>query len=104
MEYFTQTVEGIANQYQNRERDPQAHRKLQNRGLDFGILVAARGITGNAQERTSAHQIIAQSLSNRRRIVILTRNDIITMRDTALLVTLIKTRLCELAVTGTLFP
>lgn len=78
-------------------------RKLQNRGLDFGILVAVRGITGNAEERTSAHQIIAQSLGDRRRIVILTADDIVTLRDTASLVTLVKTRLCELAVTGTLF-
>jgi hypothetical protein len=79
-------------------------RKLQNRGLDFGILLALRGVTGNADEKTSAHQIIAQSLFERRRIVILTLDDIVNLRDTSLLVTLIKTRLCELAVTGTLFP
>lgn len=79
-------------------------RKLRNRGLDFGILVALRGITGNANDRTSAHHIIAQSLSEYRRIVVLTAGDLASLVNTGLLVHLIKVKLCELAVTGTLFP
>jgi len=79
-------------------------RKLQNRGLDFGIFVAVNGITGNATDRTAAHEIVAGSLRDHRRMVVMTGNDLFGLRQTDALVTLIKTKLCELAVTGTLFP
>jgi hypothetical protein len=78
--------------------------KLRNRGLDFGVLVALSGITGNAEDRTSAHQIIAGSLREQRRIVVMTDTDLTGLRNTDDLIMLIKTKLCELAVTGTLFP
>ena len=79
-------------------------RKLQDRGLDVGILVALRGITGNAEGHTAAHQIIAGSLREFRRILLVTGDDITGLRDTKQLVVLLKTRLCELAVTGTVSP
>lgn len=79
-------------------------RKLRSRGLDFGILVAVSGLTGDSQNRTSAHQIIAQSLGEHRRIVVLTADDLTSLSNTEVLVDLIKLKLCELAVTGTLFP
>ncbi len=76
--------------------------KLRNRGLDFGILVALNGITGNGADKTAAHQIIASSLREQRRLVVLTGADITNLRTTAELIKLIKTKLCDLAVTGTL--
>jgi hypothetical protein len=79
-------------------------RKLESRGLDFGILVAMRGITGNALDRTAAHQVIAQSLARQRRVVVITGEDLSHLASTAALVRLLKVKLCELAVTGTLFP
>ena len=79
-------------------------RKLQDRGLDLGILVALRGVTGTAEERTAAHQIVAGSLRELRRILLVTGEDLCRLHDTRDLVGLMKTRLCELAVTGTLFP
>ena len=78
--------------------------KLRNRGLDFGLLVALNGITGNASDRTSAHQIIAASLREHRKIIVITGDDLISLRNTEELVHLMKTKLCELAVAGTLFP
>ena len=78
--------------------------KLRNRGLDFGIFVALNGITGDAADKTAAHQIIAASLREQRRLVVLAGPEVATLRTTSALVTLIKTKLCELAVTGTLFP
>jgi hypothetical protein len=33
--------------------------KLRSRGLDFGVLVAAKGITGDAEGLTAAHSIVA---------------------------------------------
>ena len=79
-------------------------RKLRSRGLDFGILVAVNGITGNSQEHTSAHQIIAQSLVEHRHMIVFTADDIKSFSNTKNLVDLIKLKFCELAVTGTLFP
>jgi hypothetical protein len=79
-------------------------RKLQNRGLDFGVFVAVNGITGNATERTAAHQVIAACLREQRRLVIITGTDLSILKTTNELLKLIKTKLCELAVTGTLFP
>lgn len=76
--------------------------KLRNRGLDFGILVALRGITGDSQEHTSAHQIIAQALMDRRKMLVLTADDLLSLANTDDLVKLIKLKLCELAVAGTL--
>jgi hypothetical protein len=78
--------------------------KLRNRGLDFGLLVALNGVTGDVNDRTAAHQIIAGSLREQRRIVVVTTDDISGLKQTEDLVRLIKQKLCELAVTGTLFP
>ncbi|MEQ1772295.1 MAG: restriction endonuclease, partial [Burkholderiales bacterium] len=33
--------------------------KLRNRGLNFGVLVATNGITGDANDLTAAHSIVA---------------------------------------------
>jgi hypothetical protein len=78
-------------------------RKLADRGLDHGILVAVSGVTGNAADKTAAHQIIATSLLAHRRIIVITGDQIDALRDTSALVVLIKERLCELAVSGTVF-
>ena len=79
-------------------------RKLKDRGLDIGILVAARGVTGNANDQSAAHQIIAGSLREGRRIVLLTAHNITELGDTEMLILRLKTRLCELAVSGSVFP
>ena len=77
--------------------------KLRNRGLTSGILVAANGITGDANDKTSAHQIIATALGERRRLLILTRSDIEAATSSDQLVLMFKEKLCDLAVCGTLF-
>jgi hypothetical protein len=79
-------------------------RKLQDRGLDLGILVALRGVTGTPEDRTAAHQIVAGSLRDQRRLLLVTGDDIVRLQNTGELVKLLKKGLCELAVTGTLFP
>lgn len=78
--------------------------KLRNRGLAFGVLVAANGISGNAEDRTAAHSIIAGALREQRQIVVITRQEIEGIKDSAQIVRLVKEKLCELAVTGTIFP
>jgi hypothetical protein len=76
--------------------------KLRNRGLDFGILISPHGITGNAAELTAAHSVISVALRERRRFLVLRTNELLALPDTDALSTLIKTKLCELAVRGTL--
>jgi hypothetical protein len=79
-------------------------RKIQDRGQSFGILVAAGGVTGAPEERTRAHSIIAGALRERRQLVVITRKEIEALADTTQLVRLIKEKLCDLAVVGTILP
>lgn len=76
--------------------------KLEDRGLDFGILVACNGITGDPEELTRAHHIISTHLFKQRRIIIVTRKEIEQLSRTDELITLVKRKLCELAVAGTI--
>lgn len=75
--------------------------KLRSRGLNFGILVAPMGITGESHEITAAHSIVAAALREGRRLVVLTTEQLLALDDSARLVLLIKENLCDLAVSGT---
>ena len=75
--------------------------KLRNRGLSFGIFVATRGITGDAADLTAAHTIIAAALREGRCLILITTTEIATLTDSSQLVHLIKQKLCDLAVRGT---
>lgn len=77
--------------------------KLRRRAQPFGILIAANGITGNAADKTAEHDAISSALEDGRQLVILTRPEINTLVSTKQLVELIQNKLCELAVSGTLF-
>ena len=77
--------------------------KLKRRAQSFGILIAANGITGNPSDKTAAHDVISASLSEGRRLVVLTRQEIESLTFTYQLVDMTKNKLCELAVAGTLF-
>ncbi len=75
--------------------------KLRNRGLAFGILVSPLGITGQAADLTAAHAVVAAALREGRRLVVVTTDELTTIGDTSALVRLIKLKLCDLAVKGT---
>jgi hypothetical protein len=75
--------------------------KLRSRGLDFGILVSTLGITGDDQDLTAAHKVAADALKEKRRLVVLRCDEIQMLADTAELAHLVKTKLCDLAVKGT---
>lgn len=79
-------------------------RKLRARGLSFGILVAARGITGDPASRTAAHEIVAAALREQRQIVVFDREELNALTHSDDLVVRIKEKLCELVVTGTVLP
>jgi hypothetical protein len=73
--------------------------KTKHRGLSFGILIAAKGVT----DRTAAHQVIAAAPIEKLRMVIVTTNKIRDLGSSEDLVLMIQEKLCELAVAGTLF-
>lgn len=74
--------------------------KLRNRGLEFGILVAANGITGDPAVLADAHLTLARALQERRKLIVMTRAELLQLADAAQLVHLIKEKLCDLAVSG----
>jgi hypothetical protein len=75
--------------------------KLRNRGLEFGILVSTLGITGQAADLTAAHAVVASALREGRRLVIITTDEIANLTNTTDLVNLIKLKLCDIALKGT---
>lgn len=75
--------------------------KLRNRGLPFGVLVTPQGITGDAAGITAAHSIVAAALREGRRLVVITSDELLTLTDSTQLVQLVKEKLCDLAVKGT---
>ncbi|MCI0461055.1 MAG: restriction endonuclease [Gemmataceae bacterium] len=77
--------------------------KIRNRGLDFGILVAAQGITGSAADGKQAHHQATLALKDKIQIVVLTRLDLQALKTTEELVTLIKTKVCQLIASGTVW-
>ena len=74
--------------------------KVASRGLDFGILIANNGITGNEHDLTAAHNTIAFHLAQKRRIIVITRDEINGFSTTGDLVHLVKEKICLLTVAG----
>ena len=72
--------------------------RLKERGLSFGILIAMNGLVEDEEERSLVRQQISSALSDERQIVILRGKDFEKINSTEQLVTLVKEKLCELAV------
>lgn len=70
--------------------------QLENRVCDYGILIAANGITGNSEDLTNSHFIIASALSHKIRIIVITLDDLLQLENTEDLVRLIKEKLLDL--------
>jgi len=77
--------------------------KLRSRGLPLGILIATQGITGDSQRLTDAHSIVAKALSEQRRIIVITRQDIEGLTSASDLVRLMKEKLSDLIMMQTCF-
>jgi hypothetical protein len=78
--------------------------KLKHRACAYGVLVAANGITGNAQDKTAAHDAIRMALAVEGiSIVVVTREEIEAWTSTSQIVDLFKLKLCELTVDGSIF-
>lgn len=74
--------------------------KLRSRGLTFGLLIAANGITGLADDRTAAYAILASALQDGIRVVVLTNDDLLSVSTPPEIVDLIKTKLCGVVLRG----
>ena len=75
--------------------------KVRKRGLDFGLLFAARGVTGDRRSLADAHDIVARALGEGRRLLIVTSDEPMTLTDASSLVTLMKIKLTRLHASGT---
>ena len=76
--------------------------KVRSRGLPFGILVTTLGITGHAEDLTNAHSIVAGALREQRRLIVITAAELAALTHSDELVKLIKEKLCDLALRGTI--
>lgn len=76
--------------------------KMRNRGVGFGILVAANGITGNPAMLTDGHLTVARALQDGRKLIVITRDELLRFTDSSQLVHMIKEKLCDLVVSGML--
>jgi len=74
--------------------------KISERGRDFGILIAANGITGEPSELTQAHYQVAMALSKKVRLIVITTNELNRLISTEELIYLIKEKLTELVASG----
>lgn len=75
-------------------------KKIENKGLDFGVLVAANGISGSSSENTKANFEVSIALAKGIRLIVLTRKEIECLSETNSLVRLFKQKLCRLAISG----
>lgn len=76
--------------------------KIHNRGLELGVLVSPHGITGDAEDLSNAHFNVGLALKERRRMIVLTTAELTNLTDTTQLSLLIKRKICELTVRGSI--
>ena len=71
-------------------------RKIPGRGLDFGILIAANGITGSDEQLTNSHFLVKSALEKGVRMIVITRNDIESLSTSEQFAEMIIEKLCNL--------
>lgn len=75
--------------------------KIEHRGLDFGVLIAANGITGVAEHLTNAHFLVAVTLATKKiKMIIITREEIEKLNSGEELAALIIAKVTQLHATG----
>ena len=78
--------------------------KLRDMGLDHGILIAANGITGDARSLRAAHDVIRTAfLTDRVRLIVLTRSELEALRHTGGLVLLLQNKILMLTMRARTF-
>jgi hypothetical protein len=75
--------------------------KIEHRALDFGILLAANGITGVPEHLTAANFLVAVALATRKiKMIIITRAEIEALRSGEELARMILEKVAHLHATG----
>jgi hypothetical protein len=75
--------------------------KIEHRGVDFGVLLAANGITGVAQHLTASNFLVAMALALRKiRMLIITRTEIETLASGEELAALIIAKVTQIHSSG----
>lgn len=75
--------------------------KIEHRGLDFGVLIAANGITGIDEHLTAAHFLVSFVLALRKiRMVLITRQEIENLASGEEMAQLIIKKVTQLHATG----
>jgi hypothetical protein len=62
------------------------------------------GVTGDAADGKEAHHLISVALIKKIRLIVITRAEIEKLTHTDELVTLIRRKVCQLVVSGTVWP
>jgi hypothetical protein len=78
--------------------------RLKRRGCDHGILIAASGITGQADDLTAAHFELAAALADGVRLIVMTKDELFRMQTTGEFCQVVKRKLCQLVASGTMVP
>ena len=74
---------------------------LRDHACSEGILVAANGVSGDAQSLSAAHRALADALKDGQKIILITRDDLEQLKDSRDLVELVKKKICEITVMRT---
>ena len=74
--------------------------KIEHRGLNFGVLFAAHGITGVAEHLSAAHFLVAVALAKKIRMVIVTRAEVEALTSGEEFADLINEKVSRLHATG----
>ena len=74
--------------------------KVEDRGLDFGVLLAAHGITKEKDELKRAQSILTGYLRKHIQIIVIEKEEILALETTGDIILLIKNKICELVVNG----
>ena len=72
--------------------------KLQDMRLDFGLFIAANGITGNAENLRAAHDAVRAAFQNKISIAVLTKLELIELENTDDLIRLVQDKILMLTV------
>jgi cell division GTPase FtsZ len=72
--------------------------KIEERHLDVGILIAANGITGNAEMRRAAHNIIDTAFISaaRTHLIVITRNELLGLASTQDFIKLLQDKISKI--------
>ena len=74
--------------------------KLRHRGLEYGLMLAHKGITSDTNSLRDAYSIVSDAQRDGIRVLVITTVELRTLTSSGDLIILLKEKLCDLAVKG----